>query len=90
MANPVQDLVMPEYALAVLDSPEGERIMLEVSTSSTRYVCVLASKENYKEVANKLREQIMRLGAELTSPSRLIQVQGGLPDGLRNRTKEGR
>lgn len=84
----LNDVFMPQWALGITEMADGmEMMVLEVSTASVQITVALATKENYRQVADKLSEGIRRLGAEMKTP--LITNVKELPDALRNRPPQG-
>jgi hypothetical protein len=77
------DVGVPEYSIGVMDVGGREIMILEISTAGTRNQYVLATKENYREVADKLAEGIRRMGAEMKSV--LITPVKEIPDGLKKK-----
>lgn len=75
------DIEVPEYHIMV-DESLGT-INLVVTTSGSMYQSFLGMAKDYKSIAGKLREQIMRAGAELASKQSGLIVAKELPDGLR-------
>jgi|HubBroStandDraft_1064217.scaffolds.fasta_scaffold351476_2 hypothetical protein len=83
------DMFMPQVSLAIMDMGDGQEVMCcEIATACTQYQFVLATKENYRQVADKLAENIRRVGAEMNTPSRLITNVRELPDGLRQKRRQ--
>lgn len=79
------DIVMPEVAIGVLEREDGTEVMtIEFTTASTSYTAVLAFKDNYRQVADKISEGIRRAGAEMKAPkSKLVTNIKEIPDALR-------
>jgi hypothetical protein len=77
------DVGMPEYSIGIMDIGGREIMLLEITTAGTRNQYVLATKENYRQVADKLAEGIRRMGAEMKST--LITPVKEIPDGLKKR-----
>lgn len=83
----IVDIEVPEFYVMV-DENLGT-INLVISTSGTMYQAFLGMVSDYKSIAGKLREQVMRAGAEHASKSSGLLVVKDLPDGLR-KPPEGR
>lgn len=82
------DIYVPQLGVGVMEMELAEEIaevmMLTIETASTQFQCFLCTKDNYKEVADKIRETIMRAGTEMSKPRpRLITNVKELPHGLR-------
>lgn len=83
------DIYAPEFALASVALDDGSEVMvLEVHTAAIQATFMLATRENYRQVADRLAEGIRRMGAELKGPSLITNVKE-LPDGLRQASKGG-
>lgn len=84
-----QDIFMPQFALGVIETEmeDGtivDHMVIEVHTASVQFTAALATKDNYRQVADKLAENIRRVGAEMRGPhKKLITNVKELPDGLR-------
>lgn len=80
------DVYMPEIGIGVMATDDGREVMtLEFTTAGTEFRAVIATKENYRQVADKIAEGIRRAGAEMKIPSPLITNVKDIPDGLRKR-----
>lgn len=89
MSQPTLDMVVPQIALGIMSNDQGdEHMVMEVNTASMTCSFYLCSKDNYRQVADTIAENIRRMGAEMKAPkSKLITSVKELPDGLRKRQK---
>lgn len=85
----INDMAMPQISIGVMEIDLGDgqvtdQMMLEIQTASTSYTCALATRDNYRQVADKLAEGIRRAGADMKAPrTKLITSVRELPDGIR-------
>lgn len=83
------DIIVPQLSIAVAEIDYDEKqvmdvMLLEVTTATTQYSFRLCDRSDFRNVADKLAENIRRVGATMREPHiKLITGMKGLPDGLR-------
>lgn len=81
MTQPVPVSLLPQYSLAVQEIGDDEVMVLIVITPSTSHQFYLTGQEGYAEVARKFHDGIMQTGKSMKKKSRIIPVNGSLPNG---------